>query len=142
VSLAIAIRDGISFDEEVGIITASEERRWVRVTGEAIKDKTGQITGLHGGFQDITEKKLAEEERRRAYAQIEENMIKFSALNDQIRNPLTVIMALADLEGGESAEKIIEQVKAIDQIVTLLDQGVLESESIRKFMRRHDQLSG
>ena len=102
----------------------------------------GRIIGVHGAFQDITQRKEAEEAWKKAYAQIEDNMVQFSVLNDQIRNPLTVIMALADLEGGESAEKIIKQVKAIDRIVTLLDQGVLESESIRKFMRRHDQLSG
>ena len=136
------VRNGSPYDEEMEIITASGERRWVRATGEAIMNEYGRIIGVHGAFQDITQRKEAEEAWKKAYAQIEDNMVQFSVLNDQIRNPLTVIMALADLEGGESAEKIMEQVKAIDQIVTLLDQGVLESESIRKFMRRHDQLSG
>ncbi|GAA5261532.1 hypothetical protein KTGMC3_P0234 [Methanocalculus sp. MC3] len=136
------VRNGSPYDEEMEIITASGERRWVRATGEAIMNAYGRIIGVHGAFQDITQRKEAEEAWKKAYAQIEDNMVQFSVLNDQIRNPLTVIMALADLEGGESAEKIIKQVKAIDRIVTLLDQGVLESESIRKFMRRHDQLSG
>ncbi len=136
------VRNGSPYDEEMEIITRSGERRWVRATGEAIMNEYGRIIGVHGAFQDITQRKEAEEAWKKAYAQIEDNMVQFSVLNDQIRNPLTVIMALADLEGGESAEKIMEQVKAIDQIVTLLDQGVLESESIRKFMRRHDQLSG
>ncbi|HIJ07325.1 MAG: Putative PAS/PAC sensor protein [Methanomicrobiales archaeon 53_19] len=136
------VRHGTRYDEEMEIITATGERRWVRTTGEAVKNEHGRITGVHGALQDITQRKEAEEAWKNAYAQIEDNMVKFSVLNDQIRNPLTVIMALADLDGGESAEKIIEQVKAIDRIVTLLDQGVLESESIRMFMRRHDQLSG
>jgi PAS fold. len=136
------IQNAVPYDEEMEIITATGERRWVRTTGEAVTNADGRIIGVHGAFQDITLRKKAEEAWKKAYAQIEDNMVKFSVLNDQIRNPLTVIMALADLEESESAEKIIEQVKAIDRIVTLLDQGVLESESTRSFMRRHDQLSG
>nr|WP_304364224.1 PAS domain S-box protein [Methanocalculus taiwanensis] len=134
-------RDGTPYDEEMEIITAGGERRWVRATGEATTNEYGRIIGVHGAFQDITQRKEAEEAWKKAYTQIEDNMVKFSILNDQIRNPLAIIMALADLEGGESAEKIIMQVKAIDRIITLLDQGVLESEPVRKFMSRHDQLS-
>ncbi len=135
-------RDGTPYDEEMEIITAGGERRWVRTVGEAVRDRSGHIIRVQGAFQDITRRKLAEEERKKAYALIEENMLKFSALNDQIRNPLTVIMALADLEGGEYSEKIMQQVRAIDQIITLLDRGVLELESTRMFMKRHDQISG
>jgi PAS domain S-box-containing protein len=136
------LRNGISYDEEMEIINATGGRRWVRTTGEAIRDSEGEIVGIHGALQDITRKKEAEEAWKKAYAQIEENMYKFSILNDQIRNPLAVIMALVDLEGGEYADRIMDQVKAIDRIITLLDQGVLESESTRAFMRKHDQLSG
>jgi len=135
------VRDGTPYDEEMEIITAGGVRRWVRTTGEAATNQYGQITGVQGAFQDITGRKLAEKEREMAYAEIENNLVKFSALNDQIRNPLTVIMALADLEGGEYSEKIMKQVKAIDRIITLLDQGVLELESTRRFMKRHDQIS-
>nr|WP_304364225.1 PAS domain S-box protein [Methanocalculus taiwanensis] len=90
---------------------------------------------------DITERKLTEELQKEAYGQIEENMYRLSILNDQVRNPLSVITGLVDLEPGENAEKILEQVKEINRIITLLDLGVLESESIRAFMRKHDQLS-
>ncbi|MDO9538473.1 MAG: PAS domain S-box protein, partial [Methanocalculus sp.] len=136
------LRNGISYDEEMEFINATGERRWVRTTGEAVMDESGEIIGIHGAFQDITERKKAEEAWKKAYAQIEENMYKFSILNDQIRNPLAVIMALVDLEGGEYADRIIEQVRLIDRIIAFLDQGVLESESTRAFMRKHDQLSG
>jgi PAS domain S-box-containing protein len=135
------LRNGISYDEEMEIINTTGERRWVRTTGEVIRDSEGEIVGIHGALQDITRKKEAEEAWKKAYAQIEENMYKFSILNDQIRNPLAVIMALVDLEGGEYADRIIEQVRLIDRIIALLDQGVLESESTRAFMRKHDQLS-
>ncbi|GAA5261531.1 PAS domain S-box protein [Methanocalculus sp. MC3] len=90
---------------------------------------------------DITERKVAEVLRKEAFYQIEENMYRLSILNDQIRNPLAVITGLVDLEPGPHAGQILEQVKEINQIITLLDQGMLESESIRAYMRKHDQFS-
>lgn len=92
-------------------------------------------------FTDITGKKRAEEGWKKAYSQIEKNMYHFSILNDQVRNPLTVITGLVDLERGEHADQILHQVHEIDRIISLLDQGVLESASIRSFMERHNQLS-
>ena len=90
---------------------------------------------------DITGRKVAEEMQNEAFNQIEENMYRLSILNDQIRNPLAVIMGLVDLEPGPHADQILHQIKEINRIITLLDLGVLESESIRAYMRKHDQLS-
>ncbi len=90
---------------------------------------------------DISERKLTEDLQREAYGQIEENMYRLSILNDQIRNPLAVINGLVDLEPGPHTDQILLQIKEINRIITLLDLGVLESESIRAFMRKRDQLS-
>jgi hypothetical protein len=68
-------------------------------------------------------------------------MYQFSILNDQVRNPLAVITGYVDLERGKYADQILHQVNEIDSIISLLDQGVLESASIRSFMERHNQLS-
>ena len=43
------------------IITARGRRVWVRTIGEAVRNATGEIIQVHGAFQDITERKLAEE---------------------------------------------------------------------------------
>ncbi|MDO9538509.1 MAG: PAS domain S-box protein [Methanocalculus sp.] len=101
-----------------------------------LRDADGKPIGIIGTSRDITEKKIAEEAWEEAFAQIEDNIYQFSILNDQIRNPISVIMGIADLGGGEEMERIIEQVKVIDEIISRLDQGVLESESIRSFMRK------
>ena len=55
---------GIPYDEEMEIITAKGNRRWVLTTGEAVKDSRGNIVKVQGAFQDITEKKRAEQNLR------------------------------------------------------------------------------
>lgn len=107
-----------------------------------MRSSDGTPVGLIGSSRDITEKKQAEEAWEEAFAQIEENIYQASILNDQIRNPMAVIMGLADLEGGERMEKIIKEVYKINDIITRLDRGVLESESIRAFMRKRYEKDG
>jgi PAS domain S-box-containing protein len=57
-------QDGVAYDEEMQIITARGNRRWVRTLGEAVRDATGKIVRVQGAFQDITPRKTAEEARR------------------------------------------------------------------------------
>lgn len=92
-------------------------------------------------FTDITEKKKAEEIWKMAFDQIEENMYRLSILNDQVRNPLAIITGIVDLHGDEHAETILREVQEINRIVTLLDQGLLDSEAIRAYMRKHRLVS-
>jgi signal transduction histidine kinase len=54
-------RDGTPYEFEVPKFTAKGRRIWVRSIGEAVRDSTGRIVRLQGAFQDITERKLAEE---------------------------------------------------------------------------------
>ncbi|MGP5310173.1 PAS domain-containing protein [Vreelandella alkaliphila] len=51
---------GISFDEELEIITRQEVRLWVRVIGKAVRDEQGQVVQVQGSTQDITERKATE----------------------------------------------------------------------------------
>lgn len=55
---------GTPWDEEMQIRTAKGRLVWVRVIGQAVRDERGQIIRVHGAFQDITEKKQAEEALR------------------------------------------------------------------------------
>jgi PAS domain S-box-containing protein len=93
--------------------------------------------GLRGVVIDVTEQKMMQEIEKRAFKQIEKNINQLSILNDHIRNPLAVIVGLADMEGGANGEKILAQAREIDRIITSLDMGWLESEKIREFMRKH-----
>ena len=80
-----------------------------------------------------------EEAKRKAYRQIEDNIYKFAILVDEIKNPLMAILGLAEekVEDEEVRRKIIEQVERIKNIVKKLDEGWLESEKVREFLRRY-----
>ena len=57
----LCIREGTPYDEEMEIITAGDNRLWVRTTGEPVRDNMGKIVGVQGSFQDINERKRAEQ---------------------------------------------------------------------------------
>lgn len=54
-------REGRPYDEEMEIITARGKRVWVRTTAEAVRNESGTIIAVEGAFQDISERKQAEE---------------------------------------------------------------------------------
>jgi len=94
-----------------------------------------------GIARDITRRRQDEEEKNRAVRQITKNMEHFAILNDEIRNPLQIIMGLASLQDEEVNEKIIRQLQHIDEIINRLDKGYLESQKIRDFLKKHHGIS-
>jgi PAS domain S-box-containing protein len=88
-------------------------------------------------MRNITRQQQIEEEKRLAYEQIEKNIEQFAILGDHIRNPMQVIVGLADLEGGAIADRIQFQAREIDRTITQLDRGWIESEKIREFIRKY-----
>jgi hypothetical protein len=56
--------NGVTYDEEMEIITSTGKRVWVRTIGEAVRDEKGNIYKVQGAFQDISERKLAEAKSR------------------------------------------------------------------------------
>lgn len=89
--------------------------------------------------RDIKERREVENLKRNAFEQIEKNMEQFAVLNDHIRNPLQAIVGLALLkdENDETTIKIIQQASVINTIVDQLDQGWIESEKIRDWLRKY-----
>ncbi|WP_290597401.1 MULTISPECIES: PAS domain S-box protein [unclassified Archaeoglobus] len=78
-----------------------------------------------------------ERDKLMAFKQIEKNIEQFAILVDQIRNPLAAISLTAELEANEKVrEKILKQVAKINELIRSLDEGWLESERMRDYLRR------
>jgi PAS domain S-box-containing protein len=56
-----ALRAGTPYDLDMEIVGCASGTRWAIARGEALRDTNGQIVGLRGTIQDITERKLAAE---------------------------------------------------------------------------------
>jgi PAS domain S-box-containing protein len=120
------------------VILPTGEIRWMQWTDRAIFGGDGSIAEFQSVGKDITATKMMEEVEAKAFLQIEKNIEQLAILGDHIRNPLAVIVGIADLEGGPTAENIIQQARIIDQIITQLDRGWIESEKIREFLKKND----
>ena len=72
-ALKFCARDGTPFDCELEILTARRRRLNVRAIGQAVRDAAGNITGIEGAFQDITERKRSERAHTSLEAQLRES---------------------------------------------------------------------
>lgn len=88
-------------------------------------------------LEDITGIVELKEQQRETLQQIEQNLVHLAILNDEIRNPLMVILGYTELDEGVYADKIYEQIDVINEMVRRLDQRWLESEKVREFLRKH-----
>ncbi len=75
-----------------------------------------------------------DEQKRKAYSQINKNIEYFAYLLDAIRNPLMVIAGLAEVDGGRNSKLILEQVERIKEIIRKLDKGWIETEKVRNYL--------
>ena len=100
-------------------------------------DSGGEISGWVFIIRDITERKEMEIREKKAIEQIEENMEQLATLNDQIRNPLSVISGYVEIKCPDISREIGEQVELIDDIVARLDAGWIRSEKIWEYLKAH-----
>ncbi len=56
------LEQGINWDIEHRIICKDGKEKWVHAIGEVIKDESGKVSQLIGTVQDITERKISEEQ--------------------------------------------------------------------------------
>jgi len=97
----------------------------------------GVFIGKVWSFRDITEKVRSEMALNDAINQIQKNLAELAVLNDEIRNPLTVIAGLAQLQMADQTSDIMVQVRAIDEMIDHLDSRWYESTKILNYLRRH-----
>ncbi|HMB25598.1 MAG TPA: PAS domain S-box protein, partial [Anaerolineales bacterium] len=69
-AVSLAIQEGKSYDLELPFITATGRHLWIRTMGQA-EFQDGKCVRLFGAFQDITERKQAEEALQKAHDELE-----------------------------------------------------------------------
>jgi len=122
----------ISFQSPKGLVTLN----W-RLFPEF--DLEGKIRSVLSISRDITYQREFEQEKQALLNQIERNLGEFAILNDGIRNPLAVITGWLSLMkiSPKEHEKLMHQIKLIDEMITQLDRRWIESEKVLRFLRRH-----
>lgn len=109
----------------------------IQVSGSVVQNDAGQPLCIMLIVMDITGRILTDQMKRETYAQLGKNIEQFAILGDRIRNPLQVIVGYAEMIDDPLAEKILEQSRRIDEIITELDRGWVESANVRQFLRKH-----
>lgn len=92
--------------------------------------QNGEVVGAVTAFRDITE-------RTKALVQIENNIENFAHLIDHIRNPLAILNTFTQvrISDQETKQKLLDQIERIDEIIKQLDEGWMETEDTRKFLK-------
>jgi PAS domain S-box-containing protein len=111
---------------------------WFEIALVPIPDPDPDRTWFILQYHDITaSKKIEEQLKKEGLTRIEQNMEQFQILNDQIRNPLQAIMGFVNLDCEKNRDRIMQQIGTIDNLVSRLDRGWIESEKVRRFLIRH-----
>lgn len=103
-------REGVSYEEEMEIITTKGRRAWVRTMGEAVRDHNGNIIRVQGALQDITERVQGEirlrksEEKYRTFIETMQDGVYRSTPEGRF---LEVNMAMVKMLGYESKEELM-----------------------------------
>lgn len=115
-----------------------ENEFWLDTIFVPIRSAENEVIQVIGLLRDVTIQTLFEKEmEKKGIIQIEKNMEQFQILNDEIRNPLAIIMSVASLNENMENEMILEQVNVVNNLITRLDNGWVESEKVRAFLIKH-----
>jgi len=95
-----AVQDGAAWDMEMPFVTAKGRSIWVRTVG-AVEYADGKPVALIGAFQDVTERRAAEERLREALTAAESATVakgQFLAnMSHEIRTPMNAILGMLSL---------------------------------------------
>jgi len=116
----------------------SKKGKYWQVLSNHAKDENGNDSGYVFLAIDVTKNKHDEEMKRRSYEQLENNIEQFATIIDNIRNPLSSVVLLAEVSDDKKvSDQIIHQCDDIEEVISTLDEGWAKSEDIRNFLKKH-----
>ena len=111
---------------------------WIELSILPVSDHTALTNGHLIILRDVSLRMEYELEVQKAgLSRIEENMEKFQILNDQIRNPLQVLLGLVDLDDSPFKSRYMDQIYEVDQVIRDFDEAWFRSEKVRRFLLSH-----
>ncbi|MBA3663842.1 MAG: PAS domain S-box protein [Bacteroidetes bacterium] len=134
-SLQKTIEEGVSFDVELQIITAKDNERWIRALGEG-EFLNGKCLKVHGSFQDITLRKLEQQQKEKMTGDIvqrNKNLEQFSYIvSHNLRSPVANILGLTNLlkSGKITAGTMKRCIEGLILASTKLDEVIRDLNEI------------
>lgn len=116
---------------ELEVINKKGKKIWVEVYETPIV-QNGKTVEIVGAIVDITK-------RKKALIQINKNIEYFAHLVDHIRNPLAILSGViyVNIKEEKTSTRLMKQVEKIEEIISKLDQGWMDSEDTRNFLKRN-----
>ena len=98
-----AVRTGIGYDLELPALHGDGTPIWINARGEAVRNASGEVVGLHGTVQDITDRKQAESAQRLA-ALLFANIQDGAVVTDPSGTILAINPAFTAINGYSEAD--------------------------------------
>lgn len=99
-SLSDSLKTGEEHKAEYRIIRPDGEIRWIACKGAPVLDDDGKVARLLGIFQDITDRKLVEEQ---AKASLKEKEVLLREIHHRVKNNLQVVSSLLSLQAMQTS---------------------------------------
>jgi len=122
--------EGVPFEFEARLHSATGRRFWVRATGEAEVDGSGVVRRIYGAALDITAWKNAEEALRESNRRRE---LLYHEMDHRMRNTLAALSALVTRASREEADReamaatVRRRIDAIARVHSLLTRSHFEA---------------
>ena len=124
---------GRSFDTEYRIQRSDGRMAWVYARGQPIADMAGRPQGMTGIYQDVSERRRAEQDRR-LLSEAQLRQVQAREINDEIVQRLVVAQLAFELGQHDRANDALQStLQTARRLVTgLLGAGPVEPGSLRR----------